>query len=254
MPTEAIFRRNIERRLRLMKKEELSPLKWPEGCYGSALSWLMFVGPSPGGKCPTSKRRPRNSKGGLRLWNIEFDAPYLPGETGWPGKYRANIPTLVETIIGIPLKSGSSKLYGFANFDWIPSPKESVVSPARMKRGEKDVIAVLNSCSPQVIAPLTSGSYTRLLKCLRREGYLFFRPIAQKVNIRVDPSGKSHHRSMDAVKLLGKGPLAGSVVIRIPQHPARMLFGGHGERCAKATRKAIIQVFRQRSELFVDEP
>ena len=253
METQKHFLKDIKNRLRLMRKVEPRPLYWPEGCYGSAMSWLMFVGPSPGGKLSAKKISPRNPKGGQRLWNTEFNAPYSKGATGWPGKYRANIPVLVSTIIGVPLEQGSGKLYGFANFDWVPSPKEPEVSTRRMKQGEKDVLAVLKSCRPQVIAPMTKGSYTRLIRCLRREGYLLFSPATQRVRIRIDPLGKSYHRNIEVVKLLGKGVLAGSVVVRLPQHPARMLFKGHGQRCAQAVRETVIQVFQESPELVINE-
>ena len=254
MNVEIRFLKELRRRLMVMKKAEQVPRFWPEGCYGSALSWLMFVGPSPGGRRSAARRPARAPTAGRRLWNTDFNEPYAKGATGWLGKYRENIPVLVSTIVGLPLEKGSARLYGFANFDWVPSPREHQVSPARMKQGEKDVLAVLKSSRPQVIAALTQGSYSRLLKCLRREGYSFFFPARQEVCIRIDPQGRAHHRSMDVLKLLGTGRLAGSVVVRLPQHPARMLYGGHGKRCARAVRKAVLQIFRLESVLVIHEP
>jgi hypothetical protein len=112
-------------------------------------------------------------EGGHRLWNEEFVEPYAPGPNGWGRKYRKNIPALVETICGLPLAKGAAKLYGFANFDWIPSPKEEEVCPKRMKQGETDVLRVLKLCRPRVIAGMTRQSHARLLGCLLPPPALF---------------------------------------------------------------------------------
>ncbi len=208
-----------------MRRKPAPKKTWPEGCYGSALSWLLFVGPSPGGQKPLNpKRTKRNMSGGLCLWHTAFDIPYSDAPDAWGGKYRENIPALVQIIIGLPLDQGSSKLYGFANFDWVPSSQEHRTSQARLRAGEADVLRILKQTRPQIIAPTTTQAYQRLLKCLHREGYRFFMPSSQSVRIRIDPSGKSFHTGMDVVKLRGRGALLGSVIVRLPQHPARMLY------------------------------
>jgi hypothetical protein len=58
---------------------------------------------------------------------------------------------------------------------------------------------------------------------------------------------------MDALKLTGTGKLAGSVVVRLPQHPARMLYGQHGHRCARAVRQALVHVYAENPTLNVHE-
>lgn len=196
---------------------------------------------------------PRNAIGGGVRWNLPFDEPYAPQPHGWGRKYRANIPLLVSTIIGLPLEQGSDRLYGFANFDWIPSPKESDVSATRMKRGEQAVMEVVLQCRPMVIAPMTIATFGRVAKCLKHAGYDLQCPKSQDVRIRIDPKGRSHHRSLDAAMILGNGPLSGRVIVRLPQHPARMLYAGHGERCARAVRSAVVQLIEGHETLTVDE-
>lgn len=214
----------------------------------------MFVGPSPGGKPHQQHdRNQRRRTGGLCLWNTDFDLPYTRRPDAWGGKYRENIPALVETIIGLPLKKGSAKLYGFANFDWIPSPQEGRVPRKRLKQGEADVLKVLKLARPRIIAPTTSLAYEQLMRCLRQQGYRFFTPAEQAVRIRIDPRGATFHTNLDAVKLKGRGVLSGSVVIRLPQHPARMLYRQHGHRCARAVRQALVQVYGEESRLVIEE-
>lgn len=251
---EDLFESEI--RARLQRMEEHAPLRktWPEGCYGSALSWLLFVGPSPGGKPQGNHNlRQRNHTGGHSLWNTEFDTPYARRPDAWGGKYRENIPVLVETIIGLPLDQGSAKLYGFANFDWVPSPQEGRVPGKRLRQGEVDVVKVLKLTRPRIIAPTTALTHIRLLKCLRREGYTFFTPAEQAVRIRIDPHGAAFHAHLDALKLKGRGVLSGSVVVRLPQHPARMLYRQHGHRCARAVRKALVQLYSETNRLVIEE-
>jgi hypothetical protein len=159
----------------------------------------------------------------------------------------------VETIIGLPLGRGSAKLYGFANFDWVPSPQEGRVPRKRLLQGESDVLKVLRMTRPRIIAPTTALAHTRLLGCLRREGYSFFTPAEQSIRIRIDPRGDAFHTRLEAVKLKGRGVLSGSVVVRLPQHPARMLYKQHGHRCARAVRQALVHVYAEANRLSIEE-
>jgi hypothetical protein len=253
-PLNRLFRAEATKRLQQMRENDPPRQTWPEGCYGSALSWLLFVGPSPGGKHPPRLgRSSRHPSSGRCLWNQAFDQPYAEHQDAWGGKYRENIPALVETIVGLRLSRGSAKLYGFANFDWVPSPQEGSVSRTRMAKGEAVVLRVLKQARPRIIAPTTMLAHSRLLRCLRRAGYTFFIPAEQSVRIRVDPKGSAFHTEMDALKIKGKGVLSGSVVVRLPQHPARMLFCQHGHRCARAVRQALLQVYSERRRLEIEE-
>ena len=251
---EQAFKAEIAERLRRMRTTPQPRKSWPEGCYGSALSWLLFVGPSPGGN-PDEKHdlQRRKRSGGLCLWNQAFDIPYANKPGAWGRKYRENIPALVETIIGLPLNKGSAKLYGFANFDWVPSPQEGRVSAKRLLQGEADVLKVLKLTRPRIIAPTTTLAHERLLQCLGRAGYRFFLPAEQSVRIRIDPAGVSFHTNLDVLKLKGRGVLSGSVVVRLPQHPARMLYRKHGHRCARAIRQSLLQMYTETDRLVIHE-
>jgi hypothetical protein len=249
-----LFKSEVVDRLRQMRDFSPTRKSWPEGCYGSALSWLLFVGPSPGGN-PKALHNPlrRKHRGGLCLWDTAFDRPYADRPDAWGGKYRENIPVLVETIIGLPLEQGSAKLYGFANFDWIPSPQECHVSEKRLLKGEAAVLKVLKLTRPRIIAPTTSLAHARLLRCLAGEGYTFFSPTEQTVRIRIDPRSAAFHNHLDALKITGRGVLSGSVIVRLPQHPARMLYRQHGHRCARAVRDAMVQVYAENNILRIRE-
>ncbi len=254
LSVDRFLRAEVTGRLQRMRDEAAPRKTWPEGCYGSAVSWLLFVGPSPGGKPgPRHDPRRRNRTGGRCHWNVDFDEPYADRPDAWGGKYRENIPALVETIIGLPLHRGSAKLYGFANFDWVPSSQECRVPRTRLQLGERDVLRVLKSARPRVIAPTTNHAHVRLLHCLRREGYTFRAPAEQSVRIRIDPRGDSFHSELEIVQIRGRGVLSGSIVVRLPQHPARMLYRQHGHRCARAIRRAVVQVYGESHRLAINE-
>lgn len=112
---------------------------------------------------------------------------------------------------------------------------------------------VLKLARPRIIAPTTALAHERLLRCLRNAGYSFFTPPEQSVSIRIDSKGASFHTHLDAIKLKGKGFLSGSVIICLPQHPARMLYRQHGHRCARAVREALVQVYAENNRLVIQE-
>lgn len=58
---------------------------------------------------------------------------------------------------------------------------------------------------------------------------------------------------MDVLKLNGRGVLSGSVIVRLPQHPARMLYRQHGHRCARAARQALVQIYAESERLLIEE-
>ena len=243
---------DIVQRLETMSANPAPDLSWPTGCYGSAASILVFVGPSPGGSPSEPTPPPRNPSGGLALWNQAFSEPYDNSPGHWGGKYTYSIPVLVETILGVPLHKGSDRLYAFANFDWVQSPQEQKVPANRMQAGERDVIRVLLDCKPRIIVPLTKGAHKRLLTVLSNHRYQTSQVTCDAM-VPISPG--RFHRTLDVLKVDGRGVLATSVVIRSPQHPNRMLSKAHANACARAIRLAYEAVLegRQRVEITTEQ-
>ena len=210
----------IARRLENMRTNPPPQFSWPAGCYGSAASILVFVGPSPGGTAIEPVETERNPRGGLALWNQPFTEPYDDSPDRWGGKYTYSIPCLVETILGVTLNDGGDRLYGFANFDWVHCPKETNVPEWRMQDGGNDVVRVLEESRARIIVPLTKGASGRLLRVLAEHHYL---TISVPCNAMIPMSPDRFHRQMDVATVGGTGPLSGAVVIRCPQHPNRVL-------------------------------
>jgi len=256
------LKQEIKQRLARMRNNPPPSFSFPTGCYGSAASILMFVGPSPGGhpdEPVETERNPkgRNPKGGILLWNEPFTEPYDEKKPKyWRGKYKYSIPILVETILGISLDEGGNKLYGFANFDWVPCPNEREVPEERMRQGEGDVLRVLENCEARVIIPVTKRTCERLHKVLRF--HYDIQPIpCRECMIRM-PSGR-FHRKMDILRILSRKiqgtrdgqDLSGAVVIRCPQHPNRFENEDHARACAQAIR-AVLEAVEKDEEIEIE--
>src|SRR5436309_4460360 len=81
------FRNEQRQRLTEMRGHPEPKDQWPRGCRGSRRPWLVFVGPSPGGK----HQRDEEAE---PLWNQPFTAPF-----GWGGGFPRSIPTLLAALM-----------------------------------------------------------------------------------------------------------------------------------------------------------
>lgn len=238
----------IESRLIRMSREKRPNQTWPKGCYGSILSWLMLVGPSPGGRPDNEVVVPRNTDGGEAFWNEDCLEPF----NRWSRGFSASLRSLVETIVGLPLEGGAGRLFGFANFDWVPNANGADVPAERMETGVSDVLRVLDQAIPKVIVTLGKRSHCLLEKALA-ERYELRKPTIREVFIRIGPGQQPAHHSIRAFHLAGNGRLAGSIVVKSPQHPARIFNRDYGIRCARAVRSVVDQIAGEATELAVRE-
>jgi hypothetical protein len=238
----------IESRLLRMRREGRPSQTWPEGCYGSMISWLLFVGPSPGGRPKDGMVGPRNQDGGEALWNTDYLEPFEQ----WSPGFRASFETLVETIVGLPIAQGAGRLYGVANFDWVPNPDGADVPVERMTTGVPDVLRVLDQTIPKVIVTLEGRSHN-LLEAALSERYELLRTPVGRVFIRIGEGEERAHRTISAFQLGGIGPLSGAIVVKSPQHPARIFNRDYASRCARAVRSVVEQIAGGATELLVRE-
>lgn len=217
--------------------EHCPPARWPDGCYGSGLPWLTFVGPSPGGGDGTEPEVPRQEETEVPLWNEDFTHPCEQ----WSPGFRVSTKVLVETIIGRTRDQGAMKLYSFANFDWIQNPNAADVPEERMARGAPLLLRHLSCTRPRVIVTLETRAHTLLTQVLsadyrvRRTRFGTVRVLWMQTS-----RGPRYHRSIDAYALDADGPLCGRFVIRSPQHPARILNASYALRVARAVRQVLV--------------
>ena len=226
------------------EKPPLAP--WPHACNGSLCSWLMFIGPSPGGERtdPTATRAELCA--GHPLWNEDYEDPFR-----WSNGFKKSMRPLVEVVTGRSKAQGADRVFGVINFDWVNNPEARNVSQARMDLGQTDVIAVLQQTQPRVIVPMERRSYDQLKKALEKQGYSLRPPQGARISI---PITKSHkHTALPAYKIADRD-LSGSVVIKCPQHPARIYNEEYAARCARAIRSALEQLANGKAILEIDEP
>lgn len=223
---------------------------WPDGCYGSRLAWLTFVGPSPGGRDGAATEVPRQELGEAPIWNQEYKEP----STSWSVGFKVSARILVETILGRKREDGALKLYNFANFDWMQNPNACNVPTERMRRGSKVVLDHLAGVQPRVIIPMEWKAY-QLLSELLAETYTLRHLRFTKVEILIGNTrrGRRFHRHMDAYQLEGNGPLAGRYVIRSPQHPARIFNAEYAGRVARALRSALLGMANKQGSVSIQE-
>lgn len=236
------FRTEIQRRLDEMRKDNpsgrSSSVAWPAGCDGSVRSWLIFVGPSPGGSCGTPACPP-DPMGGSPLWNEDYEEPFRDR----PAKRRTVLRILPKTIMGLRLEEGAQRFFAFANFDLVPTGDVRKVSLERMRAGVSDVLRVLGDTKPKVIVTMGRVAHGLLGEAhLDQEGYGVRRPASQEVQIQIGARGSRCHRRIDAFKLTGSGFLAGAIIVRCPQHPARLSHPEYAGRCARAIRACVEQL------------
>ncbi len=93
--TEDSFHNEQESLLLRMATQQRPNELWPQGCYGSQLAWLTFVGPSPGGRDRNASELPRQSQAEMPVWNEDYTAPL----TIWSRGFRISISILLEKIL-----------------------------------------------------------------------------------------------------------------------------------------------------------
>ena len=246
MKAKDLFQAEIEQRLTRMKTEKPTPVAWPEGCEGSLSSWLMFVGPSPGGGKKDTLTTPRKRNAGRVLWNED----YLDPIEDWSNGFKKSMRHFVETITARLLAEGAARVFGVINFDWIQNPDASCVPQERINQGEDDVIAILEQAQPRVIVPMERRAFDQLQKALIQRRYSLLFPELTKVTILIN--AKSTHTDLPAYRIMD-GMLKGSIVIKSPQHPARIYDEEYAKRCARAIRSTLEQLANGKSIIEIEE-
>lgn len=198
--------------------------QWPKGCRGSRRPWLVFVGPSPGGK----HQRDEEAE---PLWNQPFTAPF-----GWGGGFPRSMPTLLAALLPEAAEADRLLLYAVYNLDSVQNPEASEVPLDRMRRGAPHIVSLLESAPPRLIVPMESICFGVLNDALREHGYDFRRD-GFPISISIYDNPKRLHRSISGFRIRGKGPLTGSIVVKLPQHPAKILRPDYAAKCGEAVRK-----------------
>ena len=225
------FRAEQQQRLEEMRTQPEPSDEWPRGCRGSRRAWVIFVGPSPGGK---DKRDEPASP----LWNKPFTAPFR-----WGGGFKQSMKPLLSVLMPEASETEATLLYAVYNLDSIEEPHANRVSLERMRNGAPAVLSLLEKSRPRLIVPMEKTCFNVLHDALHERGYNFTDnefPLPAPIAIYNNP--KRIHRKLCGFRIEGTGPLRGSVVIRLPQHPAKILRADYATACGKSVRNLFEQL------------
>jgi len=192
----------------------------------------VFVGPSPGGK--TKLDEPASP-----LWNKPFTDPFH-----WGGGFKQSMRPLVSTLMPEATEPEATLLYAVYNFDSVQDPHANHVPEASMRKGSSAVLSLLEKSPPRLIVPMESRSYEKLREALveRERGYEVVMNNEFPIMISIYNNSKRFHRKILGFRIDGVGPLKGSVVVRLPQHPAKILRADYATACGKAARNLFEQL------------
>jgi hypothetical protein len=135
-------------------------------------------------------------------------------------------------------------LYAVYNLDSIQDPHANHVPIERMRKGAPAVLSLLEKSPPRLIVPMEKECAKILREALVRRGYHlgtndeFLLPVP----IPIYNNPKRLHRKLCGFRIQGGGPLKDAVVIRLPQHPAKILRADYVTACGKAVRNVFEQL------------
>ena len=208
---------------------------WPENCAGSRKALAIFVGPSPGGR-EESKRRPIKRSVEKPLWNEPYCDPLQ-----WSNGFRTSFKPMVEQIFRMPYEE-AAKLIARFNLDWMQNPESRAVPYRYMWEGALHVLSPLEECQPDLVVPMDEKTFGVLQIALYHAGYEIVPARVGKVSIKIAGKKPRWHRQMSGYKAR-KGAIS-MLVIKSPQHPARVYDSEYAKRIGQAIRLCGEQMWR----------
>ena len=126
----------------------------------------------------------------------------------------------------------------YTNLDSVQESHANQVPLERMKKGAPGVVSLLEKSPPRLILPMEKACIDVLREALVQRGYDLGTndefPLAVPIAIFNNP--KRLHHKLSGFRIDGAGPLKGSVVVRLPQHPAHIFRANYATACGKAVR------------------
>lgn len=228
----------IEARLAYMRGAPAPEISWDETCEGSGRALVIFVGPSPGGQKPQA-RRSMHKACMKPLWDQSFEKPL-----SWSAGFRASFRPLVEELFQLPY-SIAGKLIARANLDWLGNPESEDVAEEFMFEGSPSTLQLIEDCSPDLLLPMDFRTFRVLREVLRNADYQISNCHVTQFSVLISERSNRHHRRLHAF-WAGRNS-SDILVMKLPQHPARMLEAAYGARCGKALRIAALQIVAERN-------
>jgi len=135
----------------------------------------------------------------------------------------------------------------YTNLDSVQESHANQVPLERMKKGAPGVVSLLEKSPPRLILPIEKACIDVLREALVQRGYDLGTndefPLAVPIAIFNNP--KRLHHKLSGFRIDGAGPLKGSVVVRLPQHPAHIFRANYATACGKAVDAFLSNLPRQ---------
>ena len=221
---------DTEERLKKIETEKPDPgVHWPEGCYGAAHAWLLFIGPSPGGETLRNPNEVRERDGGEPMWNVIFNEP-----DEWKGGFRKSMRPLVEHLVGYPFEV-SGKMYAFANLEWNPRSEHI----PRMRKGLPHILRMLELTQARIALLMTKSAKRLVIPYLEDEVGITLEYSPVEISI---PAPRGKHRSLDRWRVVNSPirELALRYIFRLPRHPVRIFTEESAIQIAHEIRHAFV--------------
>jgi hypothetical protein len=183
--------------------------------------------------------RNADDEGASPRWNEPFTEPFTQP---WGGGFKRSMPALLRSLIPEATAADRTFLYAVYNFDSIQNPQAKQVPFARMRKGVRGVLSLLETSPPRLIVPMERRSFYLLKDGLGQSGYDLGVNHEFPISIPIYNNPRRFHRKIFGFKINGRGPLKGSVAVGLPQHPAKILRVDYATACAKAVRDLFEQL------------
>jgi hypothetical protein len=175
------------------------------------------------------------------LWNESFDRPFGNRSTWWSPGFRVSWKPLVEAIFSADYDK-IGRLVGRANMDWLGNPESKDVETQHMRDGAPSALKMIGDCSPELVLPMDLKAFDVLKEFLKQKGFTIPSPIVSNFTVLIsDAAKKRFHRNLYAFRAKSSEGRS-FLVIKLPQHPARIFRADYATRCGMAVRKAAFQI------------
>lgn len=172
------------------------------------------------------------------LWDESFTKPL-----SWSPGFRASFQPLVEALFGLPYAT-AGKLIARANLDWLGNPESEDVAEQFMFEGAPSTLRLLDDCSPEVVLPMDLKTFRVLREVMRKAGFQISDCHIGEFSVRISDQSDRYHRSLHAFIATTRDGRS-TLVMKLPQHPARMFNPDYATRCGEALRAAATELYAE---------
>jgi len=126
--------------------------------------------------------------------------------------------------------------------DWEGNPESKGVAVRFMWEGRRSVLQMIQDARPQLVVAMDAKTCEVLEIALYDAGFVISSVHPRRFTVRISNGNSGRvHRGLQAFKARSQDG-HDFVVVKAPQHPARMFNVQYAQRCGDALRKAANQI------------